>query len=223
MAKRKIKKFREVNSFDNCFFLSFEESKANGLKLKGNWHENYFKNNNPIILELGCGKGEYTVGLAERFPNKNFIGVDIKGNRIWSGAKTALENKMNNVAFIRTRIDFIDTCFAADEVNEIWITFPDPQPQKSRIRNRLTNMLFLNRYKKILINDGVINLKTDSEFFYNFTREVISENQLEEMDATNDLYAKDIEREEALTSIKTYYEKMFSEQGFKICFLKFRI
>ncbi len=223
MAKRKIKKFREVNSFDNCFFLSFEESKANGLKLKGNWHENYFKNNNPIILELGCGKGEYTVGLAERFPNKNFIGVDIKGNRIWSGAKTALENKMNNVAFIRTRIDFIDTCFAADEVNEIWITFPDPQPQKSRIRNRLTNMIFLNRYKKILINDGVINLKTDSEFFYNFTREVISENQLEEMDATNDLYAKDIEREEALTSIKTYYEKMFSEKGFKICFLKFRI
>lgn len=223
MAKRKIKKFSEVNSFDNCFFLSFEESKANGLKLKGNWHENYFKNNNPIILELGCGKGEYTVGLAERFPNKNFIGVDIKGNRIWSGAKTALENKMNNVAFIRTRIDFIDTCFAADEVNEIWITFPDPQPQKSRIRNRLTNMIFLNRYKKILINDGVINLKTDSEFFYNFTREVISENQLEEMDATNDLYAKDIEREEALTSIKTYYEKMFSEKGFKICFLKFRI
>ena len=174
-------------------------------------------------MELGCGKGEYTVGLAERFPNKNFIGVDIKGNRIWSGAKTALENKMNNVAFIRTRIDFIDTCFAADEVNEIWITFPDPQPQKSRIRNRLTNMIFLNRYKKILINDGVINLKTDSEFFYNFTREVISENQLEEMDATNDLYAKDIEREEALTSIKTYYEKMFSEKGFKICFLKFRI
>ena len=223
MAKRKIKKFREVNSFDNCFFLSFEESKANGLKLKGNWHEKYFKNNNPIILELGCGKGEYTVGLAERFPNKNFIGVDIKGNRIWSGAKTALENKMNNVAFIRTRIDFIDTCFAADEVNEIWITFPDPQPQKSRIRNRLTNMIFLNRYKKILINDGVINLKTDSEFFYNFTREVISENQLEEMDATNDLYAKDIEREEALTSIKTYYEKMFSEKWFKICFLKFRI
>ena len=223
MAKRKIKKFREVNSFDNCFFLSFEESKANGLKLKGNWHENYFKNNNPIVLELGCGKGEYTVGLAERFPNKNFIGVDIKGNRIWSGAKTALENKMNNVAFIRTRIDFIDTCFAADEVNEIWITFPDPQPQKSRIRNRLTNMIFLNRYKKILINDGVINLKTDSEFFYNFTREVISENQLEEIDATNDLYAKDIEREEALTSIKTYYEKMFSEKGFKICFLKFRI
>jgi len=223
MAKRKIKKFREVNSFDNCFFLSFEESKANGLKLKGNWHKNYFKNNNPIVLELGCGKGEYTVGLAERFPNKNFIGVDIKGNRIWSGAKTALENKMNNVAFIRTRIDFIDTCFAADEVNEIWITFPDPQPQKSRIRNRLTNMIFLNRYKKILINNGVINLKTDSEFFYNFTREVISENQLEEIDATNDLYAKDIEREEALTSIKTYYEKMFSEKGFKICFLKFRI
>lgn len=223
MAKRKLKKFAEVNSFDNCFFLSFEEARAEGLPLKGKWHANYFKNNNPIVLELGCGKGEYTVGLAQRYPNKNFIGVDIKGNRIWTGAKTAVDNKMNNVAFIRTRIDFIDTCFAANEVNEIWITFPDPQPLKSRIRNRLTNMMFINRYKKILEDGGIINLKTDSELFYDFTREVITENQMELLDATNDLYADIDKRDEALTSIKTYYEKKFSEKGFKICYLKFKV
>jgi len=223
MAKRKIKKFAEVNSFDNCFFLSFEESRADGLPLKGKWNKNYFKNNNPIVLELGCGKGEYTVGLAQRFPDKNFIGVDIKGNRIWTGAKTAVENKMDNVAFIRTRIDFIDTCFADNEVNEIWITFPDPQPQKTRVRNRLTNMMFITRYKKILGKDGIINLKTDSEPFYDFTREIIVENKLEELDATNDLYANTAQRDEVLTTIKTYYEKKFSDKGFKICYLKFRV
>ena len=223
MAKRKLKKFAEVNSFSNCFFLSFEEARAEGLPLKGKWHTNYFKNNNPIVLELGCGKGEYTVGLAERYPDKNFIGVDIKGNRIWTGAKTALDNKMNNVAFVRTRIDFIDTCFAGNEVNEIWITFPDPQPLKSRIRNRLTNMMFVNRYKKILEAGGIINLKTDSEPFYDFTREVITENKMELLDATNDLYENITTRDEALTSIKTHYEKMFSKKGFKICYLKFRV
>ena len=223
MAKNKQKKFREVDSFDNCFFLSFEESREKGLSLKGKWHKAFFKNENPIVLELGCGKGEYTIGLAQRFPDKNFIGVDIKGNRIWTGAKTAVDNKMNNVAFIRTRIDFIDTCFAANEVNEIWITFPDPQPLKSRIRNRLTNMMFVNRYKKILEDGGIINLKTDSELFYDFTREVITENQMELLDPTNDLYADIDKRDEALTSIKTYYEKKFSEKGFKICYLKFKV
>lgn len=223
MAKRKAKKFAEVNSFNNCFFLSFEESRAEGLPLKGKWNSDYFKNNNPIVLELGCGKGEYTVGLAQRYPDINFIGVDIKGNRIWTGARTATDNKMNNVAFIRTRIDFIDTCFSNNEVSEIWITFPDPQPQKSRVRNRLTNMIFINRYKKILKNNGIVNLKTDSEPFYDFTREVIAENKLEELDATNDLYSNSTKRDESLTSIKTYYEKKFSEKGFKICYLKFRI
>jgi len=223
MAKRKLKKFAEVSSFDNCFFLSFEDSRAGGLPLKGKWHKEYFKNNNPIILELGCGKGEYTVGLAERYPDKNFIGVDIKGNRIWTGAKIAVDNKMNNVAFVRTRIDFIEACFAEGEVNEIWITFPDPQPQKTRIRNRLTNMIFLSRYKKILMNDGIINLKTDSEPFYDFTREVIEENNLKIIDATNDLYADINKHDKVLTSIKTYYEKKFSDMGFKICYLRFKV
>jgi tRNA (guanine-N7-)-methyltransferase len=223
MAKRKLKKFAEVNSFDNCFFLSYEESQSAGLPLKGKWLNNYFKNNNPIVLELGCGKGEYTVGLAQRYPNKNFIGVDIKGNRIWTGAKTAVENKMSNVAFIRTRIDYIESCFAAEEVDEIWITFPDPQPQKTRVRNRLTNMMFINRYKKILKKNGSIHLKTDNEPFYDFTREIISENKLELIDATNNLYADITKRDEALTSIKTYYEKKFSEMGFQICYLQFRV
>ncbi len=223
MAKRKLKKFAEVNSFNNCFFLSFEEAKAIGLPLQGKWHSDYFKNNNPIVLELGCGKGEYTVGLANRYPDKNFVGVDIKGNRIWTGAKTAVDNKMDNVAFIRTRIDFIDACFADNEVDEIWITFPDPQPQKTRVRNRLTNKMFIERYKKILKPGGSINLKTDNEPFYTYTKEVVAESNLELIDATNDLYADTTQRDEALTSIKTYYEKKFSDLGFKICYLQFKV
>jgi tRNA (guanine-N7-)-methyltransferase len=223
MAKRKLKKFAEVSAFDNCFFLSFEDSRAEGLPLKGKWNNEYFKNNNPIIVELGCGKGEYTVGLARRFPDKNFIGVDIKGNRIWTGAKTAIENNMNNVAFIRTRIDFIEACFAENEVAEIWITFPDPQPQKSRIRNRLTHTMFINRYKKIVKDGGFVNLKTDNEPFYEFTKETVAENKLQLMDSTNNLYADTTQRDEALTTIKTYYEKKFSDLGFKICYLKFKL
>jgi tRNA (guanine-N7-)-methyltransferase len=223
MAKRKLKKFAEVSSFHNCFFLSFEQSQAEGLPLKGKWNSSFFKNNNPIVLELGCGKGEYTVGLAQRYPDKNFIGVDIKGNRIWTGAKQAVENKMDNVAFVRTRIDFIESCFDKNEVSEIWITFPDPQPQKTRERKRLTNMMFINRYRTILKEGGTINLKTDNEPFYDYSREVVKLNNLKELDATNDLYADVSLRDEALTSIKTHYEKIFSDKGFKICYLKFKL
>ena len=223
MAKRKLKKFAEVSSFANCFFMSFEESREKGLPLKGSWHKEYFKNNNPIVLELGCGKGEYTVGLAQRYPDRNFIGVDIKGNRIHTGAKAAIDNKMNNVAFVRTRIDFIEACFAADEISEIWITFPDPQPQQTRVRKRLTNMMFVNRYKKIMKDGGLINLKTDSEPFYEYSKEVALENNFKILDSTNDLYADVSLRDEALTSIRTYYEKKFSEKGFKICYLKYEL
>jgi tRNA (guanine-N7-)-methyltransferase len=223
MAKRELMKFAQVSTFENCFFLSFEQSQKDGLPLKEKWRGEYFKNTNPIVLELGCGKGEYTVGLAERYPEKNFIGVDIKGNRIWTGAKAALENNLKNVAFIRTRIDFIEGCFDIGEVDEIWITFPDPQPLKTTVRQRLTNMIFLKRYKHILKEGGIINLKTDSEFFYDYTREVIKENNLVELDATNDLYADPSKRDEALTNIKTYYEKKFSDLGFKICYLKFKV
>jgi len=223
MGKNKLMKFEQVSKFDNCFFLSFEQSKTEGLPLKGKWKKEYFKNDNPIVLELGCGKGEYTVGLAKRYPGKNFIGVDIKGNRIWTGAKTAIENNMKNVAFIRTRIDFIESCFEENEVSEIWITFPDPQPLKTTIRQRLTNMIFLNRYKHILVDGGTVNLKTDNEPFYDYSREVLKENNFTELDATNDLYADPQQRDEALTNIKTYYEKLFSDKGFKICYLKFKM
>lgn len=223
MAKRKLKKFAEVSSFHNCFFLSFEESRENGLPLKGKWNKEYFKNNNPIVLELGCGKGEYTVGLAKRYPQKNFIGFDIKGNRIHTGAKTAVENKMNNVAFVRTRIDFIEACFSENEISEIWITFPDPQPQKTRVRKRLTNMMFINRYKKIMKTGGCINLKTDSEPFYEYSKEVAVENKFNILDSTNDLYADISLRDESLTSIRTYYERKFSKKGFKICYLKYEV
>src|SRR5574343_1059516 len=173
----KLEKFSDFKSFSNCFTLYFEEIKQ-GLPLRGKWHENYFRNNHPIVLELGCGKGEYSVGLAKNNPGKNFIGVDIKGNRIWTGAKEALDCKLNNVAFVRTRIDFIEHCFEKGEVNEIWITFPDPQPQKPRERKRLTNMRFIERYRKFLKPGGYVHLKTDNTGFYEYTLDVIQENKL---------------------------------------------
>src|ERR1700741_3045797 len=151
----KLEKFAEFDTFKNCTFLPFEKIKERH-PLSGKWKQEFFKNENPIVLELGCGKGEYSVGLAKNSPNKNYIGVDIKGNRIWTGATEALASKLNNVAFIRTRIDFIDHCFRENEVSEIWITFPDPQPQKTRARKRLTHMMFINRYKKFLKPGGLV-------------------------------------------------------------------
>lgn len=222
MAKQKLRKFREVGEFKNCFFLSYEQFKNDEFPFKGKWNKAYFKNDKPIVLELGCGKGEYSVGLAERFPDKNFVGIDLKGNRIWTGAKSAIENKMDNVAFIRTRVDYVEGCFAAGEIDEIWITFPDPQPQQSRVRGRLTNMMFLKRYKSILKDGGIINLKTDAASFYEYTLEVIAENKLNLLDSTNNLYLDPATRPEELTSIKTYYEKKFSDLGFDICYLKFK-
>lgn len=227
MGKKKLQRFAEVSTFPNVFYLSYEQS-LQGLPLKGKWHNEFFKNDKPIVLELGCGKGEYTVGLAKRYPEKNFIGVDIKGNRIWMGAKQAVEEKMPNVAFIRTRIDFIEACFEANEVSEIWITFPDPQPQRTRERKRLTSPMFLNRYKKLLKPDGIIHLKTDNFPFYEYTLQVIKENNYELIEHTDDLYGKQEIRSFGddlgeVGAIKTYYEKKFSAMGFKICYLRFRM
>lgn len=218
----KLEKFDDFNSFSNCFTLHFENTKE-GLPLKGKWHSDYFKNQNPIVLELGCGKGEYSVGLAKNNPDKNYIGVDIKGNRIWTGASEALHSKLNNVAFVRTRIDFIDHCFAENEVSEIWITFPDPQPQKTRTRKRLTNMLFFNRYKKFLKPGGLVHLKTDSTSFYEYTLEVIKENNFTLLINTNDLYVNCPEGREELVNIKTHYEKLFTDKGEKIKYCCFKI
>lgn len=219
----KLEKFADLNTFSNSFDLFFEQLPV-GLPLKGKWHSEVFKNEQPIVVELGCGRGEYTIGLAEHHAEKNFIGVDIKGNRIWTGAKHALDNGLGNVAFLRTRIDFIEYCFAPGEVSEIWITFPDPQPQKTRERKRLTNPnFFLKRYKNILKPDGLVHLKTDNTGFYEYTMEVIKERNLPLLFATNDLYKNCPPDREELTRIKTYYEKLFTEKGEDIKYCCFKL
>lgn len=217
----KLEKFEDFKSFSNCTFLPFEKI-SEGHPLKGKWRTEQFHNGNPIVLELGCGKGEYTVGLAKNNPDKNYIGVDIKGNRIWTGAREALDKKMQNVAFIRTRIDFIEHCFDKDEVDEIWITFPDPQPNKPRERKRLTNPLFLNRYFKFLKPGGLIHLKTDNTGFYEYTLEVVADQGLELIWSTADLYENNPSGQRELTEIQTYYENLFSSKGEKIKYCCFR-
>lgn len=218
----KLEKFADLETFSNCFDLFFHKLEQ-GFANKGNWHQTVFKNENPIVLELGCGKGEYTIGLAEKNPHKNYIGVDIKGNRIWTGASQALAKKLNNVAFIRTKIDFIDYCFAEAEVSEIWITFPDPQPQKARARQRLTNPMFINRYKTILKKDGLVHLKTDSTSMYEYTLEVIKEQGYKLLFSTNNLYANCPEDRQELINIKTHYEKLFTDKGEDIKYCCFQI
>jgi tRNA (guanine-N7-)-methyltransferase len=208
----KIEKFAEFNTLKNCFTL-FYENISQGFPLKGKWRSDYFNNTHPLIVELGCGKGEYTVGLAESNPTKNYIGVDIKGNRIWVGAKQAIERNLLNVGFLRTRIDFIDHCFSENEVDEIWITFPDPQPQKPRARQRLTNKIFIDRYKKFLKAGGLLHLKTDSTSFYEYTLEVIAENNYQIVWHTNDLYKNCPSDRQELINIKTHYEQLFTEKG----------
>ncbi len=229
MSKGKLEKFAEIGTFPNVFQLPYLFN-SEDFSLKGKWHKEYFKNENPIVLELGCGKGEYTVGLAEKFPDKNFIGIDIKGARLWRGSKTAHDNKMNNVAFVRTRIDHIEKIFAPGEVDEIWVTFPDPQPQKTRERKRLTSPVFLKRYANILKPQGIINLKTDNFPLYEYSKEIAQEGGHQILSATDDLYKSIEEGEDAyisrnseLLQIKTYYEKMFLAQGMKICYLSFKI
>ncbi|MCC8425032.1 tRNA (guanosine(46)-N7)-methyltransferase TrmB [Mucilaginibacter sp. UR6-11] len=213
MGKDKLRRFAEIETFSNV--LQLDEGKP----YKGRWSKDFFKNNNPVVLELACGKGEYTVNLAVLFPDKNFIGIDYKGNRIWRGAKTALEDGVANVAFIRMQIETLTDYFGKGEVDEIWITFPDPQPQLSREKKRLTSPRFLNMYIEVLKPGGCVNLKTDNDGFYTYTAEKIKELKLKEHVNTADLYKS--EYADQVLSIKTYYEKKYLKDNKNINYLKF--
>lgn len=220
MGKNKLKKFSEMEHLERVFQYPFGVLREQGFPWKGKWRGEIFGNDNPIVLELGCGKGEYTVGLAERFPSKNFIGIDIKGARIWSGAKYANENNITNAAFLRTSIELLAEFFASGEVDEIWITFPDPQMKK--VRKRLTSTTFMNLYRKVLRPGGTIHLKTDSPFLYTYTSLMIRENALPETVNTEDLYA-DPKGVSDILGIKTHYERQWLERGLTIKYISFSL
>jgi tRNA (guanine-N7-)-methyltransferase len=219
VGKNKLVKFEALASFSNVVQAPFREVFKRDHPLKGGWGKDFFHNNNPIVLELGCGKGEYTVGLGRTFSQKNFIGIDIKGHRLYKGASEALNEGLTNVAFIRTHIELIESFFSSDEVAEIWLTFPDPQMRK--FSKRLTSTGFLNSYARFLKPGGLIHLKTDSQFMYSYTRELIKINGLEVLADEPDLYGT--EREDEVTSIQTYYENKWLNHGVSIKYIKFKI
>jgi len=221
-SKNKLKRFKENDTFGNVFQPTREEVVSDQFSLKGKWNQDYFKNSNPIVLELGCGKGEYSVGLAEKYPDKNFIGIDLKGARFWRGAKTAVETGMKNVAFIRTQIELINHLFNENEVDEIWITFPDPQIKYKRTKHRMTNSEFLKLYKKVLKPEGVINLKTDSEFMHGYTLGLLHGEGHEVIYSNHNVYVNEGSPEE-VTSLQTFYEKQYLEINKAITYIRFKI
>jgi tRNA (guanine-N7-)-methyltransferase len=217
MGKDKLRKFEENKQFKHIYQPPSIELLKPNSEFQGHWNEK-FGNSNPIVLELGCGKGEYTVALSRKYPDKNFIGVDIKGARIWRGAKTVAEENIPNAAFLRIRIEFIDNFFAQDEIDEIWITFPDPQTNKPR--KRLTSPLFLDRYRKFLKNGGLIHLKTDSRMLHDYTLNVINENRFTLLSSYTDILLQNPNDE--LLSVKTFYEAQYTAKGIPITYLKFQ-
>lgn len=223
MARKKLERFRENAEFEHVIEPERREITA-GFRFRGKWHREVFKNDKPLVLELGCGKGEYTVAMARKFPEKNFVGIDIKGARIWYGATEVAEEKLDNAAFLRTQIELIDLCFAAGEVSEIWITFPDPQIKFSRAKHRLTHPDFLQRYQKILKPEGLVHLKTDSEFLHGYTSGVL---QLLEKPVLQSFYDIDLqlrhEPEHILHTVKTHYEQIFRDKGKTITYIKFQL
>lgn len=221
-SKNKLKRFGENEIFENVFQPTREEVISDAFALKGKWNSDFFKNNNPIILELGCGKGEYSIGLAQKFPDKNFVGIDIKGARFWRGAKTAVETNLHNVAFVRTQIELINYIFDANEVDEIWITFPDPQIKYKRTKHRMTNSEFLKLYLKILKPDGIVNLKTDSEFMHGYTLGLLHGEGHEVLYANHNIYVNEGAPEE-VTQIQTFYEKQYLEINKAITYIRFKI
>jgi tRNA (guanine-N7-)-methyltransferase len=221
MGKNKLRKFSELKTFSNVIESGIDEVYDKNHTLKGKWADVLFKNTKPIILELGCGKGEYTVKLAEKYPDRNFIGVDIKGARMWVGARQAIETGLKNVFFLRTRIEFISSFFSGQEIDEIWITFPDPQENRKRKNKRLTSSVFLNKYKGFLKHDGIINLKTDNKKLYDYTFELVSNNNCKILIHTDDLYNS--EHTDKTHEIKTHYENIFLNEGKPICYLQFTL
>ena len=218
MSKNKLAKFAETAEFENVVQPEAEFGIENFV-FKGDWCNQQFSNNNLLVLELGCGRGEYTVALAAQNHHINYIGIDIKGARIWKGAKQALNNNIKNAAFLRTRIDMIDAFFGKNEVDELWITFPDPQPKKQN--KRLTSAFFLNKYSQFLKAGGFVNLKTDSQLLYYYTMELLKANNIEPIVSFNDVYSQpEIDK---ILNVKTYYENLFLNQGKKITYIKFAI
>lgn len=232
MSKGKLKKFAEMETFKNVFQYPYGVISEVPFEMRGRWREQYFHNDNPIVLELGCGKGEYTVGLARVYPNINFIGVDIKGARIYTGAKQALEEGLDNVAFLRTSIEIIDRFFSEDEVQEIWLTFSDPQMKN--VHKRLTSTFFMNRYRRFLIDGGIVHLKTDSNFLFTYTTYMVNVNHLPVLFRTEDLYGNELsegrvaenqmdEKTREILGIHTYYENQWIERGLNIKYMKFQL
>lgn len=217
MGKNKLAKFAEMRTFSHVIQVPFSELSDGNYELKGKWNSDFFRNDHPIVLELGCGKGEYTVGLAKRFPDKNFIGIDIKGARMWTGAKEAQALRLDNAAFLRTNIELLPAFFAPGEIAEIWITFPDPQMKK--VRKRLTSTRFITHYCEMLKPGGIIHLKTDSNFLFQYTSAMIRENGFEVEVLTDDLYSSGMADE--ILAIRTYYEQQWLDRGIKIKYLKF--
>ena len=226
MGKGKLAKFADMERYENVFQYPYSVIDDVPFDMKGHWHEMYFHNDNPIVVELGCGKGEYAVGLARMFPDINFIGVDIKGARMWTGATQAINDGLRNVAFLRTNIEIIDRFFSTNEVQEIWLTFSDPQMKNPR--KRLSSTYFLERYRRFLVDNGIIHLKTDSNFLFTYTRLMVEHNHLPVLVCTEDLYGvlgngtSTMDKEtESILSIHTYYEQMWIDRGLNIKYLKF--
>ncbi len=215
----KLERFAQLETFNHVFQPTLADVQQGKFEMKGKWNSDFFKNDKPIVLELGCGRGEYTVALARQFPDKNYIGVDIKGARIWSGAKIALTEGLRNVAYVRTHIEMITNIFAKDEVSEIWLTFPDPQLKKQM--KRLTGSRFLNSYYRIMKQGGIIHLKTDSPTMHEFTKEIVGLNGFPLNYCTADLYAESQINE--ILQTKTYYENMFLKEGHAITYLNFSL
>jgi len=210
-----------MKGFDHVIEPPFEEVFRKDHSLKGRWNSDWFRNSNPIVLELGCGKGEYTVGMAEKYPEKNFIGIDIKGARMWRGARESLQRNLANAVFLRTRIEFTGSFFSAGEVDEIWLTFPDPQLKKKREKKRLSGPLFLNLYRQYLKDGGIVHLKTDSRALYDYSLSVVEANSLPVVSSLTDLYGG--LTGDPLLSIHTFYEEKFLSQGTPITYLAFRL